>query len=85
MFEERFSGGAYRVGGWVSVTADGTGVVALAGCARSDAGRPGRLTGALSGALARRGFVPVYDRGKSWSTSRLSSPLVVRRSATSTP
>ncbi len=54
--------------GWaagLSVTADGTGVVALAGCAavRMLADRVG-LTGALSGALARRGFVPVYDRGK---------------------
>ena len=49
----------------LSVSADGTGVVALAGCAavRLLADRVG-LTGALSTALARRSFVPVHDRGQ---------------------
>ena len=49
----------------LSITADGTGVVALAGVApiRLLADRVG-LTGALSAALGRRGFVPVHDRGQ---------------------
>src|SRR4051812_3056903 len=49
----------------VSVTADGTGVAALAGTAavRLLADRVG-LTAALSSALARRNFVPVHDRGQ---------------------
>jgi hypothetical protein len=52
--------------GWsagLSVTADGTGVVALAGSAalRLLADRVG-LTAGLSTALARRSFVPVHDR-----------------------
>ena len=54
--------------GWsqgLSVTADGTGVVPLAGAAavRLLADRVG-LTAALSVALARRRFVPVHDRGR---------------------
>jgi hypothetical protein len=49
----------------LSVTGDGTGVVAHAGSAavRLLADRIG-LTDALSGAVARRGFVPVHDRGR---------------------
>jgi len=49
----------------LSVTADGTGVVALAGSAavRLLADRVG-LTEALSKALTRRSFVPVHDRGR---------------------
>ena len=49
----------------LSVTADGTGVVALAGSAavRLLADRVG-LTEHLSAALSRRGFVPVHDRGR---------------------
>ena len=49
----------------LSVTADGTGVVALAGSAalRLLADRVG-LTGALSTAVARRSFSPVHDRGQ---------------------
>ena len=48
----------------LSVTADGTGVVALAGSAmRLLADRVG-LTEHLSTALSRRGFVPVHDRGR---------------------
>ena len=49
----------------LSVTADGTGVVALAGSAavRLLADRVG-LTEQLSTALTRRGFVPVHDRGR---------------------
>ncbi len=49
----------------LSVTADGTGVVALAGSAavRQLADRVG-LTGQLSRALTRRHFVPVHDRGR---------------------
>lgn len=49
----------------MSVTADGTGVVALAGLApmRLLADRVG-LTGGLSAAVARRRFVPVHDRGQ---------------------
>lgn len=49
----------------LSVTADGTGVVALAGSAalRLLADKVG-LTGGLSAALARRGFDPVHDRGQ---------------------
>jgi hypothetical protein len=47
------------------VTADGAGVVALAGSVplRLLADKVG-LTGALSAALARRSFVPVHDRGR---------------------
>lgn len=53
--------------GWAQgllVSGDGTGVVALAGsgAVRLLADRSG-LTGALSTALARRGFVPGHDRG----------------------
>ncbi len=49
----------------LSVTADGTGVVAHAGsvATRLLADRVG-LTGALSAALARRSFRPVHDRGR---------------------
>lgn len=49
----------------LSVTADGTGVVALAGSAavRLLADRVG-LTEQLSTAVARGGFVPVHDRGQ---------------------
>jgi len=49
----------------LSVTADGTGVVALAGSAavRLLADRVG-LTAGLSVASARRNFVPVHDRGQ---------------------
>lgn len=49
----------------LSVTAAGTGVVSHAGSAlpRLVADRVG-LTGALSGALARRDFLPVHDRGR---------------------
>ena len=54
--------------GWsqgLSVTADGTGVVPLAGASavRLLADRVG-LTGALSAALARRRFVPLHERGQ---------------------
>ena len=54
--------------GWsadLRVTADGEGVVALAGAVavRMLADRSG-LTQALSGVLARRGFIPVHDRGR---------------------
>jgi hypothetical protein len=51
----------------LSVTADGDGVVPLAGSAavRLLADRVG-LTDALSAALWRRGFVPVHDRGRVW-------------------
>src|SRR3954447_21213885 len=47
------------------VTADGTGVVSHVGAAllRMLADRAG-LTGVLSGALARRGWWPVHDRGR---------------------
>src|SRR3954454_12845999 len=47
------------------VTADGTGVVSHVGAAllRMLADRAG-LTGALSGALTRRGWWPVHDRGR---------------------
>jgi len=47
------------------VTADGTGVVSHVGAAllRMLADRAG-LTAALSGALARRGWWPVHDRGR---------------------
>ena len=47
------------------MTGDGTGVVAHAGSAavRMLADRTG-LTGALSAAVARRGFVPGHDRGR---------------------
>jgi hypothetical protein len=47
------------------VTADGTGVVSHVGAAllRMLADRT-RLTGALSAALARRGWWPVHDRGR---------------------
>lgn len=49
----------------LSVSAAGTGVVSHAGSAltRLVADRVG-LAGALSGALARRGFTPVHDRGR---------------------
>ena len=49
----------------LSVTADGTGVVALAGSAalRLLADKVG-LTGGLSAALSRRSFSPVHDRGQ---------------------
>ena len=49
----------------LSVTADGTGVVALAGSAalRLLADKVG-LTAGLSAALARRSFSPVHDRGQ---------------------
>ena len=49
----------------LSVSGDGTGVVAHAGSAavRLLADRTG-LTDALSGAVARRGFVPGHDRGR---------------------
>ena len=51
----------------LSVTADGMGVVPLAGAVavRLLADRVG-LTDALSAALSRRGFVPVHDRGRVW-------------------
>jgi hypothetical protein len=51
----------------LSVAADGTGVVPLAGAVavRLLADRVG-LTEGLSTALARRGFVPVHDRGQVW-------------------
>ena len=51
----------------LSVAADGTGVVPLAGAVavRLLADRVG-LTEGLSMALARRGFVPVHDRGQVW-------------------
>jgi hypothetical protein len=51
----------------LSVTADGTGVVPLAGAVavRLLADRVG-LTEGLSTALARRGFVAVHDRGQVW-------------------
>jgi hypothetical protein len=51
----------------LSVTADGTGVVPLAGvvAVRLLADRVG-LTEGLSAALARRGFAPVHDRGRVW-------------------
>jgi hypothetical protein len=49
----------------LSVTSDGVGVVAHAGCVglRLLADRTG-LTGELSKAMARRSFVPVHDRGR---------------------
>ena len=49
----------------LSVTGDGTGVVAHAGSAglRLLADRTG-LTGEVSKALARRGFIPGHDRGQ---------------------
>ena len=49
----------------LSVTADGTGVVAHAGsvAVRLLADRVG-LTGGLSTALSRRSFLPVHDRGR---------------------
>ena len=51
----------------LSVIADGTGVVPLAGAVavRLLADRVG-LTEGLSAALTRRGFVPVHDRGRVW-------------------
>ena len=57
-----------KLTGWsqgLSVTADGTGVVPMAGTAtvRLLADRVG-LTSALSAALARRSFVSVHDRGQ---------------------
>ena len=55
----------------LSVTADGSGVVPLAGsvAVRLLADRVG-LTERLSTALARRGFRPGHDRGRVWSTWR---------------
>src|SRR5271156_3857506 len=49
----------------LDVEAGGHGIVSHAGSAatRLLAGRAG-LTGALSGALARRGFTPLHDRGR---------------------
>ena len=49
----------------LSVTADGVGVVAHAGSVglRLLADRVG-LTGELSQAMTRRGFVPIHDRGQ---------------------
>jgi len=49
----------------LAVSADGTGVVAHAGnvATRLLAEQVG-LTGALSGAMARRGFIPTHDRGR---------------------
>ena len=57
-----------KVTGWskgLEVTADGQGVVSHAGLVllRGLADKTG-LTGGLSKALARRGFVPVHDRGR---------------------
>ena len=51
----------------LSVAADGTGVVPLAGvvAVRLLADRVG-LTERLSAALARGGFVPMHDRGQVW-------------------
>jgi hypothetical protein len=51
----------------LSVTGDGSGVVPLAGAValRLLADRAG-LTEGLSGALSRRGFMPVHDRGQVW-------------------
>src|SRR5687767_5551260 len=62
------SSSAVKSIGWsqgLSVTADGTGMVPLAGAAavRLLADRVG-LTAALSAALTRRRFVPVHDRGR---------------------
>jgi len=56
-------GGSWSTG--LAVSADGTGVVAHAGnvVTRLLADQVG-LTGALSGALARRGFTPTHDRGR---------------------
>ena len=58
----------YETTAWsqdLRVTADGEGVVALAGAVglRMLADRSG-LTGSLSQVLARRGFFPVHDRGR---------------------
>jgi hypothetical protein len=51
----------------LSVTADGTGVVPLAGAVavRLLADRVG-LTDGMAAALSRRGFAPVHDRGRVW-------------------
>jgi hypothetical protein len=51
----------------LSVTADATGVVPLAGAVavRLLADRVG-LTDGMAAALSRRGFVPVHDRGQVW-------------------
>ena len=51
----------------LSVTADGSGVVPLAGAVavRLLADRVG-LTDAVSAALTRRGFTPLHDRGRVW-------------------
>jgi Transposase DDE domain group 1 len=51
----------------LSVTADGSGVVPLAGtvAVRLLADRVG-VTDAVSAALTRRGFTPVHDRGRVW-------------------
>ncbi len=42
------------------------------------------LTGELSKAMARRWFVPVYDRGRVFCDVAVISPMVVRLSPTST-
>lgn len=63
----------------LSVTADGTGVVAL----RLLADKVG-LTGALFTALTRRGFVPVHDRGYVLVDVATVPAAGVRRSAIST-
>jgi len=57
------SGQSWSTG--LAVSADGTGVVAHAGnvATRLLTDQVG-LTGALSGALARRGFTPTHDRGR---------------------
>ena len=69
----------------LSVTADGTVVVALAGAAavRQFADRVG-LTGQLSRALTRRHFVPVHDRGRVLVDMATVLIAGVRRSPTST-
>src|SRR5215218_6599488 len=72
--------------GGLSVTADGGGVVPLAGVvsARLLADRVG-LTQGLSTALSRRRFSAVHDRGQVWvGMLPRCSPRVVRRSPTST-
>lgn len=67
------------------VTADGTGFVSHVGSValRMLADQVG-LTDTVSKALARRSFTPIHDRGGSWSMSRCSSLMAVRRSPTST-
>ena len=82
--ERHFTGEASDVVVGVSVSADGTGVMAHAGsiAVRLLAERSG-LTKELSKATAWRSFLPVHDRAGSRSTSRCW-PMVVRRSRTST-